>query len=510
MTKRRSSSQNNNRGSVDNVALTPKEAVDIGATSLQRYGRLFFPRTFRQESPKFHEDIGVALYGPDRYNAFKIFRDGAKTSLLRVYASQRVAYGLSRTIMYVSVSQQHAMFSLRWLRRQVMYNTRWANTFGLTKGDKWTDEWAEIKQNLMDDGSGMPVTTTILAMGITGQIRGFNPDDFRPDLIIVDDILNEENTATPEQRGKIDSLLFGALLNSLSPQSESPLAKAVFLQTPLNKEDAIEKCMKDPSWNPRVFGVFDEQGESRWPARWSTKVLLAEKEAHMRRSQLKLWMREKECMIISGEEQALDTTKWKTFDTLPEFMDQVWISVDPATPDAIKPDEFAIACLGFKGVDVYVLDYFAEKRTAPDKAINHIFDLMLLYHATRVIVETNAFQKVMKWLFEQEMTRRRMFVATEALTVRTKNADRIMQTIPGLAAWGHFWIRPGHSKLVDQANDYNPEDPNAVDDILTAIANGIVVSNPGFKHRHLSSDVEGKPRELDESEYEELEVSGCP
>src|SRR3989304_9081112 len=206
------------------IGMSPQEAAQIGATSLTKYGKLFFPRTFRQESPPFHEKIGAALYGPDRYNAFKVFRDGAKTTLLRTYASQRIAYGISRTIQYISVSQFHSMFSLRWLRRQVEYNKRWANTFGLRPGKKWTDEWLEIIHENETNADGSPGTITVLAMGITGQIRGFNPDDFRPDLQILDDILNEENTATPEQRQKIDGLVFGAVLNSLAPASKVPLA----------------------------------------------------------------------------------------------------------------------------------------------------------------------------------------------------------------------------------------------------------------------------------------------
>ena len=332
----------------DLVQITPHQAVLLGAESLTKYGKLFFPRTFRQESPPFHEKIGSALYGPARYNAFEVFRDGAKTTLLRVYASQRIAYGLSRTIMYVSVSQQHAMFSLRWLRRQVEHNTRWSQTFGLVKGDKWTDEWMEVKHMLQesDQGSGMPVTITVLAMGITGQIRGFNPDDFRPDLIIIDDILNEENTATPDQRKKIDDLLFGALLNSLAPATECPTAKAVFLQTPFDKKDAIEKCMHDPSWNPVKFGIFDEKGESRWEARYPTDWLQAEKEAHIRRSQYRLWMREKECTLVSGEEKAIDVTRFKTYDVLPEYLDTL-ISIDPASSERPDADENAVVALGF-------------------------------------------------------------------------------------------------------------------------------------------------------------------
>lgn len=490
------------------VELSPKDAARIGATSLTKYGKLFFPRTFRQESPPFHEVIGKALYGPDRYNAFEVFRDGAKTSLLRVYTSQRIAYGISRTIMYVSVSQQHAMFSLRWLRRQVEHNRRWKDTFGLSRGSKWTDEWMEVEHAMLSNDDGTPVTITILAMGITGQIRGFNPDDFRPDLIVIDDILNEENTATEDQRKKIDALLFGALLNSLSPASETPLAKAAFLQTPFDKKDAIETCIKDPQWNGVRFSIFDEQGFSRWEKRYPTEVLLAEKEAAIRRSQYRLWMREKECTLVSGEEKAIDITRFRTYDILPETFDSV-ISLDPASSEQKKADEFAIVALGFKGTDVYVLDYSTAQAMMPDKAANDTFSLILLYHPRKIVVESNSYQRIMAWYLEQEMMRRRIFVAVDKLDVRTKNADRIMQTIPGLAAFGHFWIRPGHSKLLDQADAYDPSVKDAEDDLLTAIANGIISYNPALRSGILT-DTETGLIELDESEYAPIVVRGAP
>lgn len=498
----------------DQVQLSPEEAAEAGAASLTTYGKLFFPRTFRQESPAFHEDVGRALYSPSRYNAFEIFRDGAKTTLLRVYKSQRIAYGLSRTIMYVSVSQQHAMFSVRWLRRQTEYNRRWTNTFGITPGKKWTDEHCEIlhlNQPRNDDGS--PVIITVLAMGITGQIRGFNPDDYRPDLIIIDDVLNEENTATPDQRKKIDDLLFGALLNSLAPQSEAPLAKAVFLQTPFDKKDAIEKCMNDPEWNPVRYGILDyskqPEGVSRWEQRYPTEQVRKAKQSHILRSQYRLWMREKECIIVFGEEKAIDITKFKIFELLPENLDAV-ISLDPASSDSPNADEFAIAAVGFKGMDVYLLDYTSAQAVMPDKAAADTFNLALLYHAWRLVVETVAYQRIMAWYLEQEMKKRRMFFTIIPLPVRTSNANRIMQTIPGLSAYGHFHCRASHTQFITQADDYDPQVKNIPDDILTAVANAIIASNPGLRAALGDSSDDSAMPDEDESDYEELTFGGCP
>jgi len=416
--------------------------------------------------------------------------------------------------MYVSVSQPHSMMSVRWLRRHVEYNRRWALTFGLEKGIKWTDEHCEIiHRNMPLNEDGSPVIITILAMGITGQVRGFNPDDFRPDLIILDDVLNEENTATPDQRSKVENLIFGAILNSLAPATEAPLAKAAFLQTPFSREDAIEKCMNDPEWNPVKYGILEyseqyPQGRSRWEARYPTDQVLASKAAHIARSQYRLWMREKECELVSGEEKALDISKWKFFDILPEQLDCI-ISLDPASSDSPKADEFAIVALGFKGLDVFVLDYSSAKGVMPDKASNDTFNLILLYGPRKITVEATSYQRIMAWYLEQEMIKRRIFVAVEALQVKKmSNADRIMQTIPGLAAFGHFYVRSHHSKLLKQADDYDPQTKNIPDDILTAIANGIISYNPAL--RAAMTDPETGLIQDDESMYPDLVVRGAP
>jgi len=496
-------------------AIGAKEAAQIGATSLTKYGHLFFPRTFRQKSPEMHEAIGRALYSQDRLNAIEIFRDGAKTTLLRVYASQRIAYAISRTLMYVSVSQDHSKFSLRWLRRQVEHNKRWAQTFGLTPGNKWTDEWLEIRCNLVQDEyiPEMPVTITALAMGITGQIRGFNPDDFRPDLIIADDILNEENTATPEQRKKIEDLLFGALLNSLAPATEVPTAKMVYLQTPFNKEDSAEKCQRDPQWHPQRFGIIEYKDgqpfKSRWEERYPLEAVLKDKEAHVRRSQYRLWMREKECTIVAGEEKALDINKLKYYDVLPEAMD-VLVSLDPASSDSPTADEFAIGAIGFKGLNVYLLDYTSAKGVMPDKAANDTFNLILLYGPRKIVVESTSYQRIMAWYLEQEMIKRRMFVAIERLEVkRLSNADRIMQTLPGLMAFGHFHVRPHHTQFIQQADDYDPQIKDIKDDILTMVANAIVSSNPALRIM-ASGDEDMKQLLEDERDYKPIALRGSP
>lgn len=476
------------------------ELVMLGAHSLKNFGKLFFPKTFRQDSPDFHTVIGEDLYSDARYNAFAVFRDGAKTSLLRVFTAQRVGYGISRTIMYVSGSQQHAAMSVRWLRRQIMYNKLYSTAFGLRKGEKWTDEHCEIYHGVEET----PIT--LLAMGITGNIRGFNPDDYRPDLIIIDDILTEENCATEEQRKKIEALLFGALLNSLAPASDAPHAKAVFLQTPLNKQDAIETCLKDPQWHGRRFGIFDEKGQSRWESRWPLEVILKEKAGAVARGQYAIWMREKECQVVGSVGKSFDVEKLKYWELPPQGMTVV-LSIDPASSDAKEADDNVVMAVGFIGADVYLLKYEADTGVMPDKTAMHFFNMIMEFRPMKCAVETISYQRVLAWYLEQEMIKRRMFLPMDKIQDRRKKSDRIIQALVGLVSYGHLHIHASMTKLVTQMDEYDPADQSLHDDILDALAMAVTCMNPYLRE---GITIEGDYDVVDESEYKMLKFGGCP
>jgi hypothetical protein len=403
--------------------------------------------------------------------------------------------------MYVSVSQDHAKHSVRWLKRQVLHNKLYAELFQLSKGDKWTDELITINHGI----DSVPIT--VMAAGISGQIRGFNIDDYRPDLIIIDDALNEENTATKPQRQKIDDLIFGALLNSLAPTSESPHAKAVFLQTPLDAEDAVETCMKDPMWHGVRFSVFDGQGNSRWETRFPTAELKQLKASAMLQRRHRQWMREMECQIVAGEDQIFDVTRLQYWELLPDMF--TVIAIDPASSDADDADDTAVVVVGFSGPKIYVLDYFAEQGAMPDQIASKFFEFVWKYRPLKLVVETIAYQRVLKWYLEKEMVARKVFVACDAIQDRRKKSDRIIQALAGPLHMGMLLARPTHEKLIHQFDRYNPVLDREHDDVLDALAMAVTAVNPALR-----SAIEGEFTVLSEEEddryYKPIQIGVCP
>ncbi len=451
--------------------VSAKELLELCALDSMLFGRTFFPRTFRQRSPAFHVEVLELLDDSQhRYVGLEIFRDGAKTTLVRVNAAKRISYGTSRTILIVGASQAASERSLKWIKGQIQFNTRWTTFFGLERGEKWSADWIEIKHKALG------ITINILAYGMTGHTRGINIDDYRPDYIIGDDLDDEESAATPEQRKKTAELWFGSLYNSLAPRSECPNAKMALLQTPLDPGDLINTCIKDPTWATRVYSIFDEDGNSVWEDRWPTEEMKAEKEGFIRRNQLQLWMREKECRMIGATDAAFREDWLRYYDAgeLPERM-VTFYGIDPVPPPSeralatglVKNDFEVHAMIGVHKSRYYLLDIRRMKGHEPDWTVTTFFEMLDRWRPLKVRVEGNLFQKVLAWLIRKAMmTRRRYVQIDDAPSVKSKPV-RIKQALTGPASNGQFLVSRRFEDFLGQFVSY-PNVPH--DDDLDAVA----------------------------------------
>lgn len=446
--------------------LTLEEAVQLGAVDGPLYSQFFFPRTVRQQVPEFHRRMWDDLDDPTaRYVDWKIFRDGAKTTILRLVVSRRIAYGVSRTIVFTSNAERHAARSVRWIQTHVEHNRLWAGAFGLRKGSKWSDSEIEIIHGVEE------VPISILAVGITGQLRGINFDDFRPDFIAADDPDNEETTGTKEQREKSQDLFFGSLANSLAPQSEAPLAKMVLAQTPLAEGDIIDVCSKDPTWRTSTFGILTEDGRSRWPDRYPTAEVIEAKQAHIRRNQLRLWMREKECKIV-GAELASFRREWLNFyQVLPEGLWYV-VAIDPAFSDSKDADNFAMVVWGCLGRKRYLADYFQARGVQPDEAIAKFMEFVFRFRPRKVVYEKTAGQKTLGWLMREAMKRSRMFTPILEHDDKRRKADVILQSYLEYAPYGEIFVRETQHEFLEAFLTWNSL-YTGHDDLLDAGARGL-------------------------------------
>lgn len=467
---------------LDQVSI--QEAVALGAIDGDFYSQYFFPRTVRQSTPGFLREMWADLDDPDaRYVAWRVFRGGAKTTLLRLAASRRIAYAVSRTLVYTSNSEAHAVRSVRWLKKHVEHNHQWTGAFGLRRGVKWTDNEIEIFHGVEE------VPISVLAVGITGQVRGINLDDFRPDFIVADDPDNEETAGTPEQREKAADLFFGALANGLAPSSEAPLAKMALAQTPLAEGDLIDICAKDPTWRNKTFGILTEANESRWPDRYPTAGVLAEKQACIARNQLSLWMREKECKIVGAELASFKREWLNWYEQLPEGLWFV-LSIDPAFSDSKEADYFAMVVWGCYGRKRYLADYFKARGVEPDLACAKFLEFLYRYRPRKAIYEKVAGQKTLGWLLQEAMKRARLYTPMFEHDDKRRKADVILQTYLQYAPQGDIYVRERQTEFLEEYLVWNPL-YTGHDDLLDAGARGLAATSNVGNDDLLQDDGDG-------------------
>lgn len=489
-----------------------KEIIELGAVDHRLFSRSWFPNTFRDPFPPFEDRIWIPLESDKvRLGNIQMFRGSGKTTRLRVFTIKRIAYGISRTILYIGASEKKALQSVGWVKRVIENNRQFCEAYKLSPGSKWTDDTLEIRHGLLDH------SIWVLGMGIHGSHRGINIDDYRPDLIIVDDAYDEDSTASPEQRVKIEDKILAALVNSLAPETENPSAKLVMLQTPYHSADASMQALKDPEWYSVRQGCWTLETEhsaiedhvSSWEYRFPTAMLRKKKIGHIARNKKSLFAREMECLLVTKETSDFrhEWLKYYDMENLP--IHQMWkvMSVDPVPKPTkaqldkglINKDYEVFACVGFWKGDYYLLDYKMSRGHDPEWSIKTFFEMRARWKPKKMRVEPTGYQSTLAWLLEKAMLLRREYTVIDETPDTRSKRSRIVDALSGPASQGKFYVLPQHSEFISQWDDYPAVDH---DDVLDAVAMAV----DGLADAEIEDEAEG-----DDDDYSPLaRIGGCP
>lgn len=460
------------------------EAIELCSSDPLFFCHYCFPRAFRQADPPYAPRFWSVLLNPDhRYVAIEVFRGGAKTTNLRAYLAMRIAFGLSRTILYIGKSDDDARRSLLWLRKQITFNDRFTTLFGLGKGTKFNEGVLEVEHGI--EGESVFVTGT----GITGSIRGINFDDYRPDLIVLDDIINAESVGTEYVRKKISELVHGDVKESLEAATDNPHAKLAYIGTPLAADDPGQQAKVDPEWGNFRFSCWTPETESlpveeqvsSWPARYPTEALRSQKRAAIATNRLWIFAREKECRLTSPESATFKAEWLRFYETLPpmhELRDRtMWI--DPVPKPTAKQVEQGLAKKDFESFGVvarhrdrfYVLEIRSNKGHEPDWTVKTFFELMRKWRVQQCWVESVAYQSTLAWILQQAMKERReYYTVMESEGDNRSKLDKITDSLHGPASNGVVYVQPSMATFIDQYSNF-PDVSH--DDELECVARAI-------------------------------------
>jgi hypothetical protein len=194
-------------------------------------------------------------------------RDHAKTTLSKLAVVWYFLFTNHRFCVYLSNTNTIAKNACKDIMGY-FNSENFKSVFGAIKiiKESETDSLWIFEVTMLD---GRVKKCILRAVGAGQQMRGINIDNQRPDIAVVDDVEDNENTDSELLQKKLDKWIFGPFIKALARRK-----KIIWLGHMLQKTSLLARLSVRPNWNPGVFGALVKDAatgvlRSLWPERWS-------------------------------------------------------------------------------------------------------------------------------------------------------------------------------------------------------------------------------------------------
>ena len=271
----------------------------LGAIDLAFFGNAYLPHYFSKPSPKFHYELdkiwtdGV-LKGFNPYTQPKIVdaqpgchhavaapRGHAKSTNLTFKDDlHAVLYHYKHYILILSDTYPQAASFLEAISDELEENEAITEDFGNIVGNVWREDVIVTKTKIK-----------IQAKGAGQKGRGLKHKNWRPDLIVLDDIENDENVRTPEQREKLKNWFYKAVSKCGDTYTDF-----VYIGTVLHYDSLLVNVMNNPEYNSVKYkAVLNFSASPLWNI-WET-ILTNKNNKNRKAEALAFFNKNKQAML---------------------------------------------------------------------------------------------------------------------------------------------------------------------------------------------------------------------
>ncbi|EHQ0887277.1 phage terminase large subunit [Salmonella enterica] len=471
-----------------------KRCTEDPANGYDFFVSTYFPHYIRHASrSQLHnylfERLPQIVASPEGENdAIAAPRGEAKSTLVsQLFVLWCIIRGIKHYPVIVMDSIDQAYPMLEAIKAELLYNPRLRHDFPdvCVQGRVWQ--------------MGTIVTANNIKVTVAGsgkKLRGLRHGPYRPDLVILDDIENDENVQSPEQRDKLDNWLKKTVL---------PLGEAggktdvVYIGTILHYDSVLSRTLSNPMWRTARFKAI-----IRWPDNmklWETweayirnedpetaALFQAANEAAMLQGAVVSWAARPLLTLmkirvrdghgtfdseyqndpVSGEDAIFAGEKVIKF-----WTEEVreWVFFGACDPSLGKfgnnrRDPSAILVGGFNPytgiLDVVVADI---RRRVPDKIIADIIEYQRKYHCLAWSFESVQFQEFLRQVLVDVSARAGVPVPAVPVIPSTDKILRIESLQPHVLN-GLIRLHASQSTLLDQLRHFPKADHDDGPDAL--------------------------------------------
>jgi len=469
----------------------------LAELDMEYFARAYFPERLFRDMPEFHsqgyrdlQQIADNPGGNKRAEAApRGYSKSTRTTL--IFPLYCTLYRKKKYIFIISDTANQSSEFLQDIQHELESNERILQDFGDLAGQPWNTNECITKTGIKLECAG------------SGQkIRGRRHGAYRPDLVVLDDLENDENTATPEQRAKLKNWFTKVVLKIGDSYTDF-----VYVGTIIHYDSLFSWALTNPIWQPVVYRAVISFATScdlwdEWesiltdmskPKRQAdalaffnankqdmlsgTEVLWPEKQNYYDLMLVRVtegeasFNSELQNEPINPEDRLFSC---KFYDTLPPREEmRVVAAVDPSMGKTAQSDFTAIIVVGkhLKTGYLYIIDAVL-KRMHPDKIIETLFDLHNFWRLDETCVETVQFQQ----FFKDEIAKRsaRAGIYLNLREVKSiKNKELRIQSIQPTINNGYVKFSKSQRLLVEQLENWpkaaHDDGPDALEMVISAL-----------------------------------------
>lgn len=228
----------------------------LGEMDYEYFGRVYFSQYLSLPPCEFHHEQFAEMKRIEEQKGGETVitaapRESAKsTDWNTVYTANNALYAKKHYIVLVSDSSDQAVDDLKQVKSAIEENEHILEDFGkLQSAVMWKSDAILLKNNVL-----------ICAKGSGKKIRGIKHKQWRPDLIILDDVENDENVQSPEQRKKLMNWFNKVVMNAGSKYTD-----VVVIGTILHYDSLLNNLLQKAGYRTKKYkAVIEDNNSPLW------------------------------------------------------------------------------------------------------------------------------------------------------------------------------------------------------------------------------------------------------
>lgn len=395
----------------------------------------YLPHYFPQPSAQFHREviglmeirgIPVAVAAP---------REHAKTTLCtKAYPTHQIVFGLRHFYIPISDTKDQAADFTMAIRLELEENARIKQDFGDLRsvGGKWEDGDFVTRNNVR-----------VLALGSRQKIRGRTHRQYRPDLVVIDDLENDRNVKNP----RLVKVTVQWIKEATYPAVDTN-GGLFFIGNLLSKKSVLAHYLKEEKWITRLYRAIQDDGTALWPGRLPLEVLLKKKEI------MGSYAFNKEFQNDPRDEEGAFQEEWIRYYHPDELVGRAlrsFTGIDPSAKEGENSCDKAIITIAIDPPEIFVRDAFV-RQCSINQMVKAAYERYMEFHQLLMLLETNVFQELLLRDFNKEAAEKGFHLPLRGIDHRVAKDTRILRLSP-LVERGIIRFQKGHSdqdKLIEQ------------------------------------------------------------